>query len=259
MTISKGDVQIQTLDVWKACAGPKKSEHWQDHRSAKEGARAWLGVTSPELPPGLAELLMSHADFDRVTGWTAEPEAKIRFDSFAGEPRNTDLLVLANDSFGVFVISVEAKGHETFGPTIIQAISTAKKYKNENPRSNGLARIEQLCVAICGTSPQTDPHVGKLRYQLLTAAAGALHAATVSGCKRAVLLVHEFKTKLTSDRRHSENAADLKAFVRRLSNESEVDLERLNGPLLVPGTPLFKTPPDLYIGKIVCDIRSRAN
>src|SRR4051812_25142375 len=100
MSIRKANMPIETLEVWESKAGPKNRDHWQDHRSAKECARAWLEVTAPRLPLGLADLLASHPNFGTVIEWTAEPEAKIRFDNLAGEPRNTDLLVCAKDSFG---------------------------------------------------------------------------------------------------------------------------------------------------------------
>jgi putative transposase len=41
-----------------------------------------------------------------------------------------------------------------------------------NPRSNGVARIEQLSAALLGPRAGREPQLGDLRYQLLTATAG---------------------------------------------------------------------------------------
>jgi hypothetical protein len=40
---------------------------------------------------GLA--LASHKDFSEVEAWKAEPEVRLPFDSFGGEPRNSDLII----------------------------------------------------------------------------------------------------------------------------------------------------------------------
>src|SRR4051812_3861288 len=109
MTITKNDRTIDTLEDWRKHAGPKHSVQWQDHASAKEAARCWLGVTSPALPPELESFLTTNSAFSRVDQWHAEPEARLPFDDFAGEPRNTDLLVHARDIHGAFLIAVEAK------------------------------------------------------------------------------------------------------------------------------------------------------
>jgi len=257
MAISKNGIPIRTLEEWQLHAPPKSANHWQDNRSAKEGARAWLEVASPGLPPGLADLLASHPDFGTVSRWTAEPEARLHFDDFGGEPSNADLLVAAKDEFGEFVIAVEAKGHEAFGETIDESLAAARKRKEKNPRSNGIVRIEQLLAAIFGSTLEHDVGLGHLRYQLLTATAGALHAASTLGCLRAVLLVHEFKSKLTDDAKHAKNAVDLQGFVTRLAHGSATDAARLFGPFSIPGSPLFESVPSLYVGKVVCDLRGK--
>jgi len=50
---------------------------------------------------------------DLVAEW-ATPEHRVRFDEFRGEPRNSDLVAIAESDYGSVAISVEAKADETF-------------------------------------------------------------------------------------------------------------------------------------------------
>lgn len=139
--IRKGTEQIESLDVWKKLAGPKRDYQWKDGRSAKESARAWLD-SSPHLPVEIAQLLALNVDFGQATSWTAEPEARVRFDSFGGEPANLDSLVDATDLHSDFVIAVEAKADESFGADISTALRRAQSARLKNPRSKAGARLE---------------------------------------------------------------------------------------------------------------------
>src|SRR5690606_39201700 len=108
MRITKNSQAIRDIDHWGEIAGPKSSKHWVAGRSAMETARYWLAC-GDEFPPQLAAILRNHADFGAISCWTGEPEVKLSFDDRRGEPRNTDLLVLAEDDRGAFVMAVEAK------------------------------------------------------------------------------------------------------------------------------------------------------
>src|SRR5687767_13106029 len=108
MPIAKAGFPINSILDWERLAPPKSSHHWVDGRSAKEVARSWLG-NGTELPYEVESALASDPRFGPVLSWEAEPEAKLAFDSFAGEPRNSDLLVLARDACGPYIIAVEAK------------------------------------------------------------------------------------------------------------------------------------------------------
>jgi hypothetical protein len=91
--------------------------------------------------------------------------------------------------------------------------------------------------------------VRDLRYQLLTACAGAVSEARRKGYSRAVMLVHEFVTSETQPGNHKRNSSDLSAFVYRLSGggTTEVADDRLVGPFIVPGAAEV----ELFIGKVV--------
>jgi len=189
------------------------------------------------------------------------PEHRIHFDRHRGEPRNADMAFVGHTPSGNVAITIEAKADEPFGATVAETFSDALERIVENPRSRGIQRIEDLTRALFGVRLKEQPKVGALRYQLLTAVAGTLAYAVAEGAGLAVLVLHEFKTRKTSDPLHEANARDLDAFLLRLgglrsaSDVFENSCE-LVGPFTVPGTPLFEKPPPLLIGKIVTDRRS---
>ena len=253
MRILKQGLPVVDLEDWRVRAGPKSPDQWKDGRSAKETARAWLGAGAQTLPTEVAELLASSPHFGPPTNWTAEPEARLPFDGFPGEPRNSDLVLYCTDAHGDYVAAVEAKADETFGQTIEDALGAALERRLSNPRSNGIPRIVQLATALLGARGPSETGVADLRYQLLTATAGVLCEAERRGASRAIFLIHEFVTDQTNDDRHAANAVDLDRFVHRLSRGSQSALHEgtLAGPFMVHGQPLLAAPIQLYIGKAV--------
>jgi hypothetical protein len=155
------------------------------------------------------------------------------------------------------VIAVEAKADESFGPTVGEALKAAHVRLDENPRSKGLVRIEELTASLFGRDI-TDPVVSSLRYQLLTACAGALSEAARLSWARALMLVHEFVTDSTADKKHRRNSADLNQFVSVLSRSSieTVATGEIAGPIEVPGAPLFAGGTGLFIGKVTRRMRT---
>jgi len=255
-----GSKPILSLKDWKKWGGPKASEnHWKAGRSAMECARAWLG-TGPYadvMPPEVLEVFKGHKDFSSILEWQAEPEMKLRFDNYRGEPRNTDLAVEAKDKKGMFFIAVEAKADEPFDVTLVKALKRAKSAKAKNERSKALDRIRNLAKTILGRTPE---QAGQIHYQLLTATAGALAKAKEIGAKRVVLLIHEFLTDETADRKHADNKAALNTFVSSLLGDFQAVGEgELIGPIRLPKQP--DSPDwadgDLYIGKVCRYLRKR--
>lgn len=258
MTVNKNGQMITTLEQWAEHAGPKSTGQWKDDRSAKEAARCWLDVSSPALPREIEALLAGNPAFGQVLSWQAEPEARLAFDDFPGEPRNTDLLVHARDSHGDFLMAIEAKADEPFGASVAGTLAAASKRALSNPRSKGVARVEALTKAILGSTDTTDPKVAAVRYQLLTATAGAVKAAEARQIERVVLLIQEFQSKLTTDRKHAANARDLAQFVTTLSGGriGKVEEGRLYGPYTFPDLSAQSADrPALYIGKVVRNLR----
>jgi hypothetical protein len=251
--IRKNDTTIASLESWERLAGPKRSGQWQDHRSAKECARAWLGGDGGiGIPAEIARVLASSEDFSEITAWEAEPECLVRFDGYGG-PANIDVLVVASDARGAFPVIVEAKADESFGPILGDAFTSALERRLASPSSRGLARLEQLATSILPPSTGGVPHAREIRYQLLTATAAALAKAGEMRVDRAVVMVHEFQTSATDARKLEQNRRDLLRFLTRLGGEdAETVFEgKLLGPIALPGAAPFEKPPALYFGKAV--------
>lgn len=226
-----------------------------------EVARAWLGLPSPQLPSEVAQVL-AHPSFGPVLEWSAVPEVKLPFDALKGNTRNTDLLVSARDAHGSYLIAVEAKGHEPFGETVGDALADALERRLANPASRGIQRIEQLSLALFGTRQgRSEPSLRHLRYQLLTATAGAIHIAASQRISRVVLLIHEFRTDVTEDAKHEANSRDLGGFVRRLSRGavSAVIPAALEEIRVEPGFTDLDVKPTFFIGKAVRNCRDQAS
>lgn len=254
--LHKHDQPLVDLEDWRVRAKPKSPMHWEPFRSAMETARHWLGAF-PELPSDLSSTLSSHADFSEIIEWSAEPEVQLRFDKRRGEPRNTDLLVRARDSWGEFVVAVEAKADEPFDQPIAKVIEKARKRLATNPRSRGVARVEDLVASLLPPDTGSAERDAKLRYQLFTAAAGVLAYAEQNGIGRAVLYVQEFVTPKTHDVNHRVNSDDLNAWLHRVSAGSHPSISdrQLVGPIRVPGAPLLAGRAALYVGKAQLRLR----
>jgi hypothetical protein len=253
MSIAKAGQPIASLADWAQHAPPKSPRHWVDGRSAKEVARAWLEGGGITMPQEVLAVLARHPRFDEVLSWDAEPEAKLRFDAFPGEPRNTDLLVIVNDAFGPYVLAVEAKADESYGETLGAVLAAALERHIENPRSNGIARIEGLATLLLKPRSGGHPKAGDLRYQLFTACAGALAEAHRRRAGRAVMLVHEFITPATTDVKHARNGSDLRLFLSRVSGQGETLLDdgELQGPFVFPAYAGV----ELFVGKVARNLR----
>lgn len=256
--ITKSGNVLTTLDAWETHAGPKRSVHWQDGRSAKELARAWLNAV-PEFPAEIRTVLESRVGIGPIKRWSAEPEARIPFDDFGGEPANLDVLLIAHDAHGPVIIGIEAKADEPFGLSVRDTLRAAKARLAENPRSKGITRLEQLICGIFGSEPGDVDAYAHVRYQLLTATAATLCAAERQGATRAVLLVHEFITDRTSDKNHAVNRADLDAFLRLVAAGDAVTIApgALLGPFHLPGKPLIGSDIEFFVGKAVRDLRGQ--
>jgi hypothetical protein len=259
MVIVKDGCEISNVDQWFKLAPPKKGrEHWVCGRSALECARAWCPEQSePQFPSELASLLASHPDTKGAMLIKVEPECRIYFDKLDGEPRNADIAAIAEHPAGRLAINIEAKADETFGRVVRDVLQAGvDKIANDEP-TNAIIRVQDLASSILRPPTNAMVHLGRLRYQLLTGIAGVLAFAIQETASRAIFIVHEFVTNQTNDSRHQANDRDLDAFVARLTNARILSLPpgALHGPFTVPGHGLFPSPPVLYIGKAVRNLR----
>jgi hypothetical protein len=253
VSIAKAGQPITSLADWLQLAPPRSHDQWVDGRSAKEVARAWLEENGVKLPREVDAALTAHPMFGPVIAWEAEPEARLPFDKFAGETRNSDLAVIVQDSSGSYVLAVEAKADEPFGETVGETFAAALETRIGNPRSNGLARIEFLATQ------QLKPRIGcaakatDLRYQLLTACAGAVVEAHRRNLARAVMLIHEFVTSATLDSKNERNATDLAQFLGRVAENGPESVE--DGKLYGPFEQASVRGVQLFVGKVKRNLR----
>lgn len=240
---------IYTVDDWFRLAPPARGDkHWVDGKSAKELAKAWCGRSSgPAVPIELQELLRTHPDIDGAVIFEATPEHKVRFDKIRGEPRNTDLVCIAERANQLIAISIEAKAGETFGDLVAKVLETPRP--SQRPE-----RVKRLCLALFGCQPADIPGIGELRYQLLHGVAAALAYAGEVKASQALFVVHEFVKQGTETERPDKNERDLNNFLNLLAPGAAPLGQRLYGPVRVPGNE--HTPGDipLYLGKIRTEI-----
>ena len=119
-----------------------------------------------------------------------------------------------------------------------------------------MRRVESLSEALLPQWRSGLPHLGELRYQLLTGIAGTLAWARELRATRAVFAIQEFVTDQTRDDKHAQNASDLNQFLERLTDGAIRNLAEgaLVGPLRVPGDAWIPCVP-LYMGKAVRNTR----
>jgi Domain of unknown function (DUF6946) len=247
MRLHKNGTIITSLEDWKRRAPPKSEDQWVEGRSAFEMARLWCGTGVPVVPAELHTLLESRSETRGLVLDELIPEHRIVFDVHGGEPRNADLAIVGHTSSAKVAMTIEAKADEPFGATVKQTLANALERGIQNPKSRGVRRVEDLVRALLPPRSEGLPHAGELRYQLLTAAAGTLAYAAMEGASLAVLIVHEFVTGRTHDKRLAQNAADYERFLQRLGGGLTSSAQSLVGPFVVPDTSPFRGAP-LLIG-----------
>lgn len=259
LPISKNGVPILSLADWETHGGLAHDARWVDGRSAREAARAWLEGGGVDLPKEVATILKRHEAFGRVAAWSAALQAGASTDDATVEPRDSDLLVDAEDANGRYLIAVHAQGDEPFGDTVGDTLAAAVERLVDGDRSAGTDGVTRLLTALLGPRSEGDPPVKDIRHGLLTACAACLSEAERRGNSRALLLIHEFVTGRTVDKKLLLNTIDLGRFVKRLSHgtATAVNAGDIRGPFVVPGAPLLSTTIGFFIGKVSRNTRTR--
>lgn len=238
---------------WRSWTPPKDPKHWRAGRSALELARAWFMSQEPVCPEEVRVLLATSPGLSDLTLVAGTPEVVTPLPE-AGEGRNHDLVLEGVARVGRVLITVEAKGDESFGNELIGGYWGRKRDGREGlspVRSRAPERIESLLtILLGGPARPSEPPWSELRYQLLTAAVGTLLEAKQRQADLAVPVVHEFKTTETDLLKQERNALDFWRFLEalHLCDASEGRPGQLYGPHAAP----LGLPP-LLIGKAVCD------
>jgi hypothetical protein len=228
------------------------------------------------VPREIATLLETHELTRDYAPVLAIPECVTKLDSYAGEHRNHDLLVVGVAAGGNTLLAVEAKADESFGDhSVGDYLKLCERRESDRlkraeeallggkrpPRpSNAARRIQELCTAIFGPAANgglVADVARPLRYQLIAALAGALIEARARRCAQAVLIVHEFLSKPdparglrgTDHRRIARNVDAWRAFSLALTRDTRAAEGKIAGPILVPGSPMVPSDIPALIGK----------
>jgi hypothetical protein len=249
--------EIASVWSWFAAAPPKRGDRqWKPKHSAMELARAWTTGGQVAVPDDIRRVLDSHPDTRHFVALDVLPEHVTPLDEYRGEGRNHDLIAIGRAAAGPTLLAIEAKALEPLGPRLFEQLeSAAGKSASKIP-----ARLGRLCEMLFGTDP-VDPRSGQiedpalrlLRYQLLTAAAGAAIEAGRHGCVHAVLLINQFAARKADGSFEipagSTLDTDFARFVQRLGwNEPFTDAT-LAGPFAVPAP----HPIRLFVAKLTSD------
>ncbi len=265
-----GGSPIRSFTEWDAYAMPpeRKVKHWKEGRSAFELGRIWTLNGNPAVPVELGTLLKSHAatrDLVIRSGIT-EYETRLPFGNRG--PRCHDLALVAEDKHSAALISIEAKADESFGGTVTEELRKARK----RPVTRFPERLDWLTRSILGVPAFDDDQrinlstlIASLPYQLFAAIAGTLLEAERHGAYKAVFVVHEFRTPLTTDAKMNVNSEALDRFLRLVLQKNGAADQKfaLHRDQLVGPVPIVKREfaavrempchVPLYIGKIRTD------
>jgi hypothetical protein len=268
-----GKTRIRSFSDWESYAMPpeRKLKQWKEGRSAFELGRIWTENNEPMVPPALIQLLDSHEGTRGtvfVSGVT-EHETPLPFGNRG--PRCHDLALRAEQN-GVVTVCVEAKADESFGGSVSEELSKARK----RPVTRFPERLDWLTRSLLGIAAFDDDErtvlssvIAGLPYQLFSAISGTILEAEAKTATKAVLVIHEFRTVLTTDAKMELNGAALDRFFRLLLDRNGAADEtfrlrpgQLFGPVsfierFVAGSRQMPCHIPFFIGKIRSDYITR--
>lgn len=199
------------MEEWAAIHKPV---HWRAGRSAHTVADFILHRNgAAHLESRLAETLGVSVSINSIT-----PEREVRFDSF-GKGRMHDLGVAATAGRDSLFVGVEAKVDESFGGDLATSYADAQRRLAQNPRSKGVARIEQLLGRFA--PPLSLDSAGDLRYQLIHGTVGTIAARTGNSqlYDGYVFYVLVFQTGLYDAPNGAGNYADYQRFIQQVGGQ----------------------------------------
>jgi len=235
--------EISSVEDWRqSCPPADPNRQWVDKYSAKEMAKFWTDNKNQN-----EFLLFLRSIKNSLIIEYAIPELANKFDDYKS-PRKNDLCVFASQDNKEIFISIEGKSDEHFGGKYIteEWIESIHK-KNHKDKSKKLDRIIGLYERY-----NCDSKVLKLRYQLVYWLAGAIDEAIRNKIHTVFLIVQEFHSDRTNEKKILKNQNDLDSLISFLSNSviSHVNKNDIVGPIKNHYTKQI----DLYIGKFCTSI-----
>ncbi len=180
---SRGVIEPNMSKVYVPSKGPADwqrfladpPKQWRTGYSAKTLAHCWESANG--LPKEIASMLRPHGEVDLLL---AIPEHKVPLAGASRGESQSDVFALARAGERTFVITVEGKVREPFGPTIGDWLRDASDGKHK--------RLEY----ICGLLGLTLPLPNGIHYQLLHRTASAVIEALHFKTDAAAMIVHSF-------------------------------------------------------------------
>jgi hypothetical protein len=162
-----------------------------------------------------------------------------------------DLALLCDSFQGRVAISIEAKATESFGRALGEEIVAAAGQWVFTERGSKLKRLQTLVAALLPNRRDGQAPLSEVRYQLLTAVAGAWAFAAQNAAPVAVFVVHEFLPTEADLPAVRENERDLNQALARITRNRVTSLKPgdLLGPFGVPPSPSWLGVHEWYVGK----------
>ncbi len=217
---SPKNVLIDTVGRWRELA-PRE---WGRGRPLTELAGRWLTSDVPEVDALL--------ESKQVTSGFVAEEGRVRLPDL-------DLIVVGRAAGGRTVVAALPLADDPLGPTVDESLQQLVR-----GRYAGVPRAEQMSRSVFGVPSSA---IGALRLRLLSVTWALLAEATARDCVQAVLVLHELRSHLSPGQVVATHAADVDAYLRRLSLDdvSAAQPGILAGPLPHAGTTA------LFLGKVV--------
>ena len=229
-------IEITTVDDWlQHCPPMDSSRQWVPKRSAVEMANFWV---KSECQNEFISFLKTY-DKDLAFQY-AVPEIATKFDNYKNARKN-DLCIFASSRNRQVLISIEGKADEPFGDNLFgqQWINSINEVNSSSKKLNRIVGLYQRF------DQQND--ILKLRYQLTYWLAGSIDEAIRNNIDTVYLIVQEFHSDQTTNKKVTTNKNDLDNFIEFISKSryKTVEPNKVIGPV----SNEFTKNINLFIGK----------
>jgi hypothetical protein len=235
-------VEIHNVEEWFNHCPPKKGEkQWVDGRSAKEMAIFWTKKENINDFQAFIQQKITNFDYDYVI-----PEYESVFDSY-DSPRQHDLFIASSDT--KTIITIEGKADEPFGTmNFNEKFKDAFNKKRENNNSNAFDRVVNLGKNYFNGNEK----INTIMYQLAYWFAGSICDVIKFDAENIIMILQEFRTKLTTPEKLMRNHQEFEKFVEFISDGQHSSIEKKQ--ILGPINNLYTNGKNLYIGYYSIDL-----